>query len=426
MRLKPIAILGGLSFLLMGCAPVATSTSPTPSPTPAQVQRVPPATFTPPPTPTEPTPSSTPAPATPTPTRAPTPLPPVPPLALQLVADGFDEPVSITSANDGSNRLFVAERQGKVRVVQQRIVQPAPFLNITSLVGSQRQEQGLLSIVFHPDFPTDPRVFVDYTDKNGATVIASYRTTADFSRADPTTAAVLMTFPQPYRNHNGGQLQFGPDGYLYIGTGDGGAANDPHGNGQNLDTLLGKLLRVSVDFGTPYTIPADNPFAAMPKVRPEIWAYGLRNPWRFSFDRLTDDLWIADVGQNLFEEVNFMPAGTGAGTNYGWNVMEGLHCFQQNNCNAEGLVLPIAEYSRDQGCSITGGYVYRGDAIPTLQGVYLYGDYCSGKIWALRPNALPVEVLATNLNISSFGEDETGELYVADLNGGVYQITSVE
>ncbi len=429
--------IGLLLILMAGCTatPIA---APTPTPVPPPVTSVPSAA----PVPTVkistpavvfPTPTPTPAPATSTATipaatamPSPTEMPPLPVLALTKVATGLTQPTYITVAPGDDSKLFVVERLGTVRVLQNGQLQPHPFLDITSLVEAGGQEQGLLSIAFHPQFPADPRVFVNYTGHNNATIIAAYRLAANEPSLNPASAQILMTFRQPYRNHNGGQLQFGPDGNLYIGTGDGGSANDPRGNGQNLSSLLGKLLRISVDFGEPYTVPADNPFVGTPNARPEVWAYGLRNPWRFSFDRETGDLWIADVGQNKFEEIDFLPLVQSAGANFGWNVMEGLHCFQKDTCQTTGLVLPVAEYSHDDGCSVTGGYIYRGTKYPGLSGMYLYGDFCSGKIWGMRIDGLPAELLDTRLNISSFGEDAAGELYVLDLNGSIFQVTSNE
>jgi glucose/arabinose dehydrogenase len=346
---------------------------------------------------------------------------PIPAIDLTLLAEGFSLPLYLTHANDGSNRLFVVEKDGIVRIIQNGAVQDVPFMDIDSLVGSNRNEQGLLSIAFHPDFANTGRLFVNYTDNSGDTVVAGYDVTADGQLVDLATAQVILTIPQPHANHNGGQLQFGPDGYLYIGTGDGGSANDPYSNGQNPAALLGKMLRIAVDGEPPYQIPADNPFLDQADFLPEIWSLGLRNPWRFSFDRSTGDLYIADVGQNQYEEVNLQPAGQG-GLNYGWSIMEGAHCFQSGQCDSAGLTQPLAEYDHGQGCSVTGGHVYRGAQFPALAGVYLYGDFCSGKIWGVRPGGQAVELLDTDMSISSFGEDETGELYVMDYRGSVYQI----
>lgn len=340
------------------------------------------------------------------------------------LVEGFRRPTHVTSAGDGSGRLFVTEQAGTIWVVRDGERLPDPFLDITSLVGANGNEQGLLSVAFHPGYAENGRLFVNYTGRGGETVVAEYAVSDDPDRADAGSARVLLTIAQPAPNHNGGLLKFGPDGYLYIGTGDGGAAGDPWGNGQSLDTLLGKLLRIDVDQGEPYGIPPDNPFVGQEDARPEIWAYGLRNPWRFSFDRATGDLFIADVGQNQFEEVHFQPAGTPGGRNYGWDIMEANACFERSNCDQSGLELPVAAYahsSREGGCSITGGYVYRGAEYPALVGTYLYADYCSGNLWTLRPDGEAWQSrLAATLDIraSSFGEDEAGELYLTDRDGG--------
>lgn len=398
-------------------SPTATATpSPVPSATPTSTAP-PTATGTP-----TPEPSATPTAEPTSPPATPTPPPGFPALSLQQVAAGLDLPTYATHANDGSGRLFVLEKPGKIRVIRAGELELDSFLDIDPLVGSNGLEQGLLGLAFHPDFAANGRLFVDYTNNDGDTVVAEYRTTPDRSRVDPATARVLLTVAQPYGNHNGGQLQFGPDGYLYVGLGDGGAANDPEGNGQNPGALLGKILRISVDGEEPYAIPEDNPFAGDPAFLPEIWALGLRNPWRFSFDRLTGDLYIADVGQNAYEEIDIEPAGSPGGLNFGWSVMEGAHCFQSDTCDRTGLTLPVAEYGREDGCSVTGGYVYRGSRYPALDGIYFYGDYCSGKIWGLRQGGAPVEMIDTDLSISSFGEDEAGEVYVVDLQGAIYQL----
>jgi len=377
------------------------------------------------------TPSPTAPPATPTPTAVtPSPTrfdPQSVNLALEPLVTGLDSPVYLTHAGDGSGRLFVVERPGTVRLLAAGTLLPAPFLDLRDRVGSGGLEQGLLSLAFHPNYPANGRFFVYYTGLLGQTVVSRFQVSDDPNRADPASETVLLTVDQPAQNHNGGLIVFGPDGYLYVGLGDGGAANDRFGNGQNLGSLLGALLRLEVDVGQPYGVPADNPFWGVAGARPEIWAYGLRNPWRFSFDRATGDLYVADVGQNQYEEVNIQPAGSAGGQNYGWPIMEGFHCFQSADCAAAGLTLPLAEYDHNQGCSITGGYVYCGVAYPSLTGAYFYGDYCSGRIWALSRQASGnwenVEMLQTGLNISSFGQDERGELYVLHLNGGaVYQL----
>jgi glucose/arabinose dehydrogenase len=352
-------------------------------------------------------------------------------LAINLVpvVGGLTRLTSVTLAGDGSGRLFILEQTGRILIIENGAVNPAPFLDIVSLVGSDGIEQGLLGLAFHPDYVNNGFFYVYYTDKEGDTVVARYTVSADNpALADPASAKTLLAFDQPYANHNGGQLAFGPDGYLYIGTGDGGSANDPHNNGQRLDTFLGKILRIDVDGGDPYAVPADNPFVDEASARPEIWSYGWRNPWRFSFDRQTGDLYIADVGQNQYEEVNFEPVGAPGGLNYGWRLMEGLHCFDPSDCDpaTRGLVLPIVEYDHSLGCSVTGGYVYRGAQFPTLTGVYLYADYCSGIIWGLRLEAdgswSQAELLPSGFRVSSFGQDEAGELYVADHVGNLLRI----
>jgi glucose/arabinose dehydrogenase len=270
--------------------------------------------------------------------------------------------------------------------------------------------------------------FVNYTNQDGDTVIARYQVSGNPNQADPNSVKILLTIPQPYANHNGGQVVFGPDGYLYIGMGDGGAANDPQNRAQTLSELLGKILRLDVDNGEPYGVPDTNPFVGNEQARPEIWSYGWRNPWRFSFDLATNDLYIADVGQNQYEEVHVERAGTPGGQNYGWRIMEGFHCFNPRDCDpaALGLVLPVAEYDHGLGCSVTGGYVYRGTQFPDLSGIYFYGDYCSGIIWGLRAeangNGSQAELLRSEETISSFGQDQAGEVYLVDHRGDIFQL----
>jgi len=345
------------------------------------------------------------------------------------VASGFTKPLYLTHAGDGSGRLFVVEQAGRILIIDEGGVNPTPFLDIVSIVGSDANEQGLLGLAFHPNYASNGLFFVNYTDKQGDTRIARYSVSDNPDVADPNSAKILLAIDQPYANHNGGQIVFGPDGYLYIGMGDGGAANDPHNNGQNLNALLGKILRIDVDNGDPYAIPQDNPFASNGQGSPEIWSYGWRNPWRFSFDRATDDMYIADVGQNQYEEVDVELAGTPGGQNYGWRLMEGSHCFASNECDPAslGLVLPVAEYDHGQGCSITGGYVYRGSQFPALTGVYFYGDYCSSIMWALRHEAdgswSQAELLQSGYTISSFGQDEAGEVYLVNHGAGeIFQL----
>jgi len=338
----------------------------------------------------------------------------------QTVVSGLERPTDLADAGEG--RLLVLEQPGRVRLVLDGGLQADPFLDITDRVGAQGNEQGLLGIAFHPRFAENGFFYLDYTNRAGTTVVSRFQALADGMRADPASEKILLTIEQPYANHNGGSLAFGPDGMLYIGTGDGGSAGDPQGNGQKLTTLLGKLLRIDVDGGDPYAIPADNPFADGQRGRGEIWAYGLRNPWRFSFDRLTGDLWIADVGQNAWEEINFQPAGAPGGVNYGWNFREGAHPYRGEPPAGLSLTDPVAEYPHPEGCSVTGGFVYRGEKLPEFYGVYLYGDYCNGRVWGLlrQPDDSWQSRLLfeTGTYLSSFGEDASGELYLLDQRSG--------
>ena len=346
---------------------------------------------------------------------------------LEPVADGFDRPVHVADAGDGSGRLFVVEQEGRIRLVHDGRVLPTPFLDITPLVGCCG-ERGLLSVAFHPNYATNGLFFVDYTDVNGDTVVARYRVSADDpNRADAASAETLLFVEQPAANHNGGLLLFGPDGFLYVGLGDGGGGNGQ--NGQDGTTLLGKLLRIDVNHAIVdqgYVVPPDNPFANIPGHRPEIWVLGLRNPWRFSFDRGTGDLWIGDVGSATYEEVNLLPAESDGGENFGWNLMEGTICRVETGC--AGLVPPVGGFGRETGCVVTGGYVYRGKAVPTLEGIYLFADYCGGDLWGLvgddRGGWTTLGPVATGLRISSFGEDAAGELYLVDLGGAVFRIVA--
>ena len=344
-------------------------------------------------------------------------------VTLQRLPGDLCCPVSITHAGD--SRLFITLQIGEVVIWDGTRMLPTPFLDIRSLVSSDG-ERGLLSIAFHPQYKTNGLFFVNYTNRNGDTVIARYHVSADPNRADPASARQILFIEQPFSNHNGGQLQFGPDGYLYIGMGDGGSAGDPGNRAQSLSTLLGKMLRIDVNDDT-YSSPASNPFVNNPAARPEIWAFGMRNPWRFSFDRATGDLWIADVGQGDWEEIDFQPATSIGGENYGWRRMEGTHCFNPStNCQTGNLVLPVVEYDHSAGaCSVTGGYVYRGASFPRLQGMYIYGDYCNGKIWGATRTGSTItvrELLDTQFLISSFGEDVNGELYLANHSGSVFRL----
>ena len=345
------------------------------------------------------------------------------------VARSLSKPVFITHSGDASGRLYIVEQGGRIKILQNGTVRSTPFLNISAKV-SNGSEQGLLGLAFHPDYAANRRFYVNYTNTSGDTVIAEYtRSLSNPNVADP-TGRIVLTIDQPYSNHNGGMLAFGPDRYLYIGMGDGGDAGDPGNRAQRLTFLLGKILRIDVDNeagGKLYAIPPGNPYAGQTVGLDEIWSYGLRNPWRFSFDSRTGDLWIGDVGQNRYEEINRSPAvngvDAGKGLNYGWRVLEGKACFNPSSgCSTSGKTPPMAVYSHSSGCSVTGGYVYRGLAYRGLVGGYLFGDFCSGRIWTLRAHGpasqSPVLMADTNLAISSFGEGPDGTIYVTDLGSG--------
>ncbi len=350
-------------------------------------------------------------------------------IKLSTVMGGFHRPIYATHAGDESGRLFVLEQSGKIWILRDGARMAVPFLDVSSLITqvalTQRYtEQGLLGIAFHPDFVSNGRFFINYTDRRGGTVVARYQVMPNQpDLADPSSGQIIFQLPQPYANHNGGHIDFGHDGYLYVALGDGGSANDPLGAGQNRQLLLGTILRLDVDGALPYAIPADNPFRGDAAALDEIWAYGLRNVWRFSFDRVTGDMYLADVGQNQWEEVNFQPADSPGGENYGWNVYEANTIFAGGS--APNHVGPFYAYNHSLGCSVTGGYVYRGPALAELQAVYLFGDYCTGRIWASwRDNSMTwrtLELMKTNLAISSFGEDEAGEVYVVDYAGTLYR-----
>lgn len=345
----------------------------------------------------------------------------------------FDRPVDLQDARDGSSRLFVVEQKGVVRLFQNNpsVSQAPVFLDIQSQVDDSGNEEGLLGLAFHPEFATNGHFYVNYTasDPNRTVVSRFSISSTDPDVADPASELVLLTLSQPYSNHNGGQLQFGPDGMLYIAVGDGGSGGDPQGNGQNRETLLGSILRIDVDTSSgdlSYGIPPDNPFAGNSDgFREEIYAYGLRNPWRFSFDSETGALWTGDVGQNAFEEVSIVESGR----NYGWNIMEGFACYGSTNCSQTGLTLPVYAYPHGDGnSSITGGYVYRGTAIPSLAGKYVYADFISGRVWALTDDqgAYSNELLVdASFNVSSFGVDVDNELYLCGFDGRIHRLTSV-
>lgn len=424
------------AFILAGCGSQETPI-PTQTPTQGLIIRVPTptgeASETPRPT-IEPTLSVTvPLTATvtviiPTPTPTPvtvTELPDPSGYTWHLVVSGLDKPEGLANAGDNSGRLFIIEQAGLVRILQDGNLLTAPFLDLTMNV-SCCGEQGLLGLAFHPKYRENGLFYVDYTEKVGNqlyTVISRFNVSAnDPNLADPASEMRLLQIEQPFQNHNGGELQFGPEGYLYIGMGDGGSAGDPLGNGQSNETLLGKILRIDVDSSEPYAIPPGNPFAEGGGLW-EIWLYGLRNPWRFSFDRLNGDLYVGDVGQDSWEEISYLPAGNPGGENLGWSFYEGSHPYRGSPPLDAVFVMPVVEYGHDLGNSITGGYVYRGRELPSWQGVYIYGDFSSGRVWGLLhlpdggwQNAIMYD---TNANISSFGLDENGELYLVDYKGNL-------
>ena len=424
-RVSRIVALVAATTLLAACA--------TPTPTAAPSRAGTPTTMATPSLATTPSIASTvPDAPSPTPTAppaaltaAPTTMPwNPPPLALARIVTGLQRPLWVGGAGDGSGRLFVVEQAGTIRVIRDGRLVARPYLDIRGLVSSGG-ERGLLGLAFAPTYARDGRFYVDATDPDGNTFIAEFRApdpAAD--TADPASERVILRITQPFANHNGGGIIARADGTLWIGTGDGGSAGDPLGNGQRLSTLLGKLLRIDpqANQGLPYAVPPDNPFVDRAGARSEIWAFGLRNPWRFSFDRATGDLWIGDVGQDRWEEVDRVRAGDPGGSNFGWNVMEGDHCCSPAvGCASSGLTLPVAEYDHGQGCAITGGFVYRGTAMPALAGSYLYADSCSGRIWGLEAAAVapqPRVLGDTGASITSFGEDDAGELFVTDIAGG--------
>ena len=352
-------------------------------------------------------------------------------IALQLRASGLSKPVFITSALDGTGRMFIVEQTGQIKILQGTRVLPTPFLSIGASV-SKGGEQGLLGLAFHPDFKTNRKLYVNFTDLNGDTIIRQYRTSSTNPNAVATSSArTILKIAQPYDNHNGGMLAFGLDGYLYIGTGDGGSGGDPGNRAQSTSTLLGKMLRINVDGTTStrnYLIPSTNPYVGRTGLD-EIWQIGLRNPWRYSFDRSTGSLWIGDVGQGSWEEIDRATrtsSGPGRGINWGWRVLEGRHCYNPSTgCSTAGKTMPIVEYGHASGrCSVTGGYVYRGRAIPALVGSYVFADFCTGEIWWIVANAASPATHRLLLNapfpISSFGESAAGELYVLDHGGRLY------
>ncbi len=375
-------------------------------------------------------------------TSAPPPPPPPPPPAGAATLQGlgtFTSPVFVTSppAPADSGRLFVVEREGRVRLLRRDTLAARAFLDVRGKISAV-SENGLFSLAFHPQYQANGRFYVFFTNLNGDIRVVRYLVSANPDSADEAAADTILAVPHPlagttlpFGNHHGGQLQFGPDGKLYVSLGDGGCCGDPLGNGQRKHTLNGKLLRLDVDGATGYVVPPDNPFVGDTSYAPEIWAWGLRNPWRFSFDRQSGDLYIADVGQGAWEEVDVEPAGGAGGVNYGWNVMEGMHCYN-TQCSFAGFTLPLVEYGHTGGaCSITGGYVYRGTRVPALAGHYLYADFCAGFVRSFRyvgSAATDARDWSQQLSpggggsVSSFGEDGRGELYVMALGGALYRI----
>jgi glucose/arabinose dehydrogenase len=346
---------------------------------------------------------------------------------LQEIVSGLSAPLYLTAPPGDAARLFIVEKTGTIRIMKDGVLLADPFLDLTSRI-SNGGEQGLLGLAFDPDYATSGRFIVHFTDPAGSTTLSRFQASANPDVADPASELVILTAAQPFPNHNGGQVAFGPDGFLYLGLGDGGGSGDPGNRGQDLTDFLGSILRIDVRSTEPYAVPADNPFVT--SGAPEVWSYGLRNPWRFSFDRATGDLYIADVGEGAWEEVDVSTAaqGTGRGANYGWNIMEGTHCFLASGCDQTGLTLPVLEYNHDEGCSITGGYVYRGSAIPTLQGHYLYADLCQRWVRSFRyvdgtvTERTDWPSLTPPGSLLSFGEDASGELYVLDESGRVSKI----
>jgi glucose/arabinose dehydrogenase len=348
-------------------------------------------------------------------------------LGLQAVATGLDFPLYMTSP-PGDDRLFVVQKAGAIRLLKGGTLLDTPFLDLTSQVQSDGGEQGLLGLAFPPDYASSGRFVVHYIDLSGNTRVSFFQVSGDPDRADPASESAVLAVEQPGVAHKGGQILFGPDGLLYIGLGDG--SDDDQGRGQSLKDLLGSILRIDVSAGAPYTVPPDNPFVGTVGARPEVWSYGFRNPWRFSFDRGTGDLYIGDVGESRWEEVNHASAadGAGRGVNYGWSVMEGQHCFRGAQCDQTGLTLPVLEYSHSDGCAVMSGYVYRGAAIPALQGTYFYADYCLGWVRSFRmEGGAAVDqtdwpALQPGGQVTSFAEDNAGELYLVTQQGSVFKI----
>jgi len=353
-------------------------------------------------------------------------------LALTRVATGLTSALYVTAPPGDSARIFVVRQSGSIQVLRHDSLLTTPFLNLSGMI-SLGDERGLLSMAFHPNYASNGFFYVDYTAQNGDLTVTRYHVSVDPNVADASSGQVLLSIPHStFGNHNGGLVAFGPDGYLYIGTGDGGGGGDPDGNGQDSTVLLGKILRVDVDGAFPYAIPPSNPFVGRAPAAPEVWAYGLRNPWRFSFDRMTQDFYIGDVGQDDWEEIDFAPAGGAGGHNYGWNTLEGTHCYEPSSgCVTSGKVPPIYEYRSASGaCSVTGGYVYRGTQNPGISGRYFFAEYCAGWVRSLKmvggvaTDVQEHRAFGTLGGITSFGEDARGELYITRASGDVYRITT--
>lgn len=353
-------------------------------------------------------------------------------LAFETVVDNLVRPLFVTYANDSDERLYIVEQRGRINVVENGTL--SIFMDISNLVspeagGLMYTERGLLGLAFHPEYADNGMFFVNYTNPDGATIIARYSVSDDPLLADTESGEIIFTANQPFANHNGGHMAFGPDGNLYVSLGDGGSAGDPLQAGQDPTLLLGTIMRINVDGETGYTIPEDNPFVGSDAGADEVWSYGWRNPWRFSFDRATGDMYIADVGQNQLEEVNFEAAGSVGGLNYGWNFFEATNVFAEGG-NIEETQQPFAQYDHSRGCSVTGGYVYRGEALPDWQGVYFYGDYCTGRLWTAYRTAedtwVDGELMQTPFSVSSFGEGPDGELYLVNYGGTLERFVAAE
>ena len=378
-------------------------------------------------------------------------------LSSVLIGDGYKKPVFITSYPNNAKLLYIVEQAGLIKIINDGKKLSRPFFDINKRVVNPNRpgdERGLLGFAFHPNHTNNGKFYINYMDNDGNTIVSEFSTNSEL-RANHKSERIILKLKQPYGNHNGGDIQFGPDGYLYISIGDGGKAGDPLNAGQDLSSLFGKIIRIDIE-QKPYGIPKSNPFFGQKDKREEIWAWGLRNVWRFSFDKQTGDKYLADVGQNKWEEVNFEPASSKGGLNYGWRIMEANHCYDpKENCPTEGLIKPIIEYPNDanhpafafriieelsfsetdvEGCSVTGGYVYRGQKIKSMQGQYIFGDYCSGNIWTLKVvngKAINFKNRTEEINIgggefttyiSSFGQDSDGEIYIIDYNGGIYKL----